>query len=73
MADLPTIVYRCPGPYQRRGGTWDYHGAETEDQLAALLAAGWFPTLDEAIAAYDGAVAASQKLTNKAQTNKPKT
>ena len=72
MADLPTIVYRCPGPYQRKGGTWGYHGAETEDQLAALLAAGWFPTLDEAIAAFDGTAAAPQKPTDKAQTKKLK-
>jgi len=46
----PTIVYRCPGPHQRKGGTFDYHGVKSEAELEGSLNDGWFETLPEAIA-----------------------
>lgn len=47
---FPTLVYRCPGVHQRAGGTYDYRQAVDEEALAALIEAGWFATLPEAIA-----------------------
>lgn len=43
------IVYRCPGPHQRPGGTFDYKGVTSKTEEAELLQAGWFETLPEAI------------------------
>lgn len=51
---LPTVLYRCPGPHSRAGGTWDYLGVETEEAHEAAIAAGWHPFMPEAIAAYEG-------------------
>lgn len=47
---FPTLVYRCPGTHQRPGGTYDYRQIHDEEQLAAAVDGGWFPTLPEAIA-----------------------
>lgn len=46
---LPTIVYRCPGPHQRPGGTFDFVGIETDEDLKEALLDGWFLTMDEAV------------------------
>lgn len=51
---LPTVLYRCPGPHSRAGGTWDYLGVETTEAHEAAIAAGWHPSMPEAIAAYEG-------------------
>jgi len=45
---FPTIVYRCPGPHQRKGGTFDYKGVADKAQLEAALADGWHTTLTRA-------------------------
>lgn len=51
--DLPTVLYRCPGPHSRPGGTYDYFGVETAEAYEAALAAGWYLTMPEATEAYD--------------------
>lgn len=43
------IVYRCPGPHQRPGGTFDYLGVNSEAEHAQALKDGWFETMPEAI------------------------
>src|SRR4051812_33387299 len=44
------MVYRCPGPHQRQGGTFDTLGVNSKEEHAAALRDGWFNTLPEAIA-----------------------
>lgn len=51
--EFPTLVYRCPGNCQRKGGTYAWHPVKDEAQLDAALADGWFVTLPEAIQAHD--------------------
>lgn len=49
MSDLPTILYRCPGPHAGEGGkTYDTRPAKTEDELLAALTEGWCRSLPEA-------------------------
>jgi hypothetical protein len=47
--EFPTLVYRCPGNYQRPGGTYAYRQVADDAGLADALADGWFATLPEAI------------------------
>lgn len=54
--DLPTVLYRCPGPHSRAGGTYDYLGVETPEAYESAIAAGWQLTMPDAIDAYDGKV-----------------
>lgn len=56
--DLPTVLYRCPGPHLRAGGTYDFLGVETEDNYEAAVAKGWQLTMPDAIAAFEGKKAA---------------
>lgn len=44
------LLYRCPGKYQREGGTYSFEPARTAAEREALLADGWHDTLPEAIA-----------------------
>lgn len=37
----PTIVYKPAGPHQRQGGTFDYKGVSTQEELDAAIADGW--------------------------------
>lgn len=46
----PTMVYKASGPHQRLGGTFDYKGVSTKEEFDAAISAGWYATLDEAIA-----------------------
>lgn len=46
---FPTIVYKCPGNHQCPGNTYSYKPAEDARELDALLEAGWFLTLPEAL------------------------
>lgn len=48
--NFPTLVYKTPGTHFASAGTYDYRGVETQDQLEASIAEGWFLTLPEAIA-----------------------
>jgi len=51
MTDFPTIMYRTPGPHKKpRGGTYAYHGAADQEEFDALIAKGWFPSYEEAVA-----------------------
>ena len=43
------IVYRCPGPHQRPGGTYAFRGVESQEEEDQLLGQGWFRTMPEAI------------------------
>jgi hypothetical protein len=49
VTDLPTILYRCPGPHSGPGYTWASLGVSDEAAYDAALAAGWHPTLPEAV------------------------
>lgn len=51
--DLPTVLYRCPGPHSRGGGTYDYLGIETPEAHDKAVADGWFPSMPEAISDYE--------------------
>lgn len=45
---FPTIVYRVPGPYKAPGGngkTYDYRGAQDQEEFDKLIEAGWFETI----------------------------
>lgn len=46
---FPNMVYRCPGPHQRPGGTFAFQGVANEGELAKAVKEGWFETLPEAI------------------------
>jgi len=51
VTDFPTIMYRVPGPHKKpRGGTYAYRGADDQEAFDALLAKGWFPSYEEAVA-----------------------
>ncbi len=52
--DLPTVLYRCPGPHSRAGGTYDFLGVETPENYDAAIADGWQLTMPDAIDAYEG-------------------
>lgn len=39
------MVYKCPGPHQCYGGTYDYRQVIDEDALTESMKEGWFPTL----------------------------
>lgn len=53
MTDLPTIVYRCPGPYWGSlGTTYNSLGVYTQDAYDKALADGWSATMPEAIDAF---------------------
>lgn len=62
--EFPTALYRCPGLHQCPGGTFSCIGAEDEEQYAARIAEGWFPTMPEAMAgkAVAPQVAAAQTI-----------
>ena len=43
------MVHRCPGRHSVAGGSYDYIGVNDQQELDAVLAAGWSLTLPEAI------------------------
>jgi hypothetical protein len=47
--EFPRLVYKCPGPYARQGGTYDHAVVNDADEHASQTGAGWFSTLPEAI------------------------
>lgn len=49
----PTIVYKCPGPYQRPGGTYNYLGIRSQAELDQAYADGWHTTMPEAVESYE--------------------
>lgn len=50
MTDLPTIMYRTPGPHPKpRGGTYAYKGAADQAEFDMLLGRGWFPSYEDAV------------------------
>lgn len=48
--DFPTILYRCPGPYSRPGGTYATLPVADAQALAEAEQAGWMRTMPEAVA-----------------------
>lgn len=56
--EFPTTLYRCPGQHQCPGGTFSYAGAKDAAEFCALIAAGWFATMPEAMAGKANATAA---------------
>lgn len=51
--DLPTVLYRCPGPHSRANGTYDFLGAETPEAYEAAVVNGWQLTMPDAIAVFE--------------------
>jgi len=49
MEKYEDMVYKCPGPFSRNGGTYDTKGVQSEDEHKAALVNGWFKTMPEAI------------------------
>jgi len=53
MTDLPTIVYRCPGPYWGPPGTtYNSLGVYTQEAFDKAIGEGWFATMPEAVDAF---------------------
>jgi hypothetical protein len=49
---FPAIVYRSPGQQRKPGGgTYNFDSVQTQEELDAKLAAGWFQSSADAIAA----------------------
>jgi hypothetical protein len=48
MIEFPVIVYKDKGKYQRPKGTYDFCGANNQEELDQKLSEGWFLTLEEA-------------------------
>jgi hypothetical protein len=49
---FPAMVYRSPGQQRKPGGgTYNFDSAQTQEELDAKLASGWFASSAEAIAA----------------------
>ena len=55
VVEFPTILYKGEGPHQRLGGTYAYVGVQDQSAYDEKIKEGWYPTLDAAIAAFDGA------------------
>lgn len=51
--NFPTIVYKLKGPYFRKGGTFDYRGADDQETYDKLKAEGWLDSLADPIAVAD--------------------
>lgn len=49
--DFPRLVYTSPGPADCQGGTYGYEKVEDEKEFKAAIAAGFFETVPEALAA----------------------
>lgn len=49
--EFPRLVYKDKGPHQRAGGSYDHKLVEDQDSFEGALAAGWYESLPEAIAA----------------------
>lgn len=47
--DFPTILYRCPGPHSRPGGSYALLPVADAQALAEAEQVGWFRTMPEAI------------------------
>ena len=52
MMHFPAPLYRTPGPYRKGKGLKTYRvaGAKDQAQYDAMIANGWFPSYEEAVA-----------------------
>lgn len=48
---VPLLLYKSPGRHHRRGKTFSYCGVSSQKELNEKLAAGWFLSFEEAVAA----------------------
>jgi hypothetical protein len=64
MIEFPSMVYRSPGKNQAVGGTFDYCGVESQDELDEALSLGWSLTVEDAVDAFNKAVEAAERLKN---------
>lgn len=46
---FPSLVYKCPGPHECSGGTYDHLSIGDAQALDVALASGWYTTLPDAI------------------------
>lgn len=51
--EFPRFVFRCPGAFQRAGGSYGYLSVADEEAHAKAIGDGWFATLPDAIEAHD--------------------
>lgn len=49
--DFPRLVFKSPGPFDCNGGTYGHVPVENESEYEAAIAAGYHPTVPEALAA----------------------
>jgi len=47
--EYPRLVFKCPGPFSRQGGTYDHTLVSDVDEHYIRLQDGWFDTVPEAI------------------------
>ena len=47
--EFPSLVYKAEGKYIRPHGTYDFTGANNQEELDAKLKEGWFESLEAAI------------------------
>lgn len=67
---FPTIVYRCPGPHQRPGGSFATKPVANELELEDALLSGWHSTLPRAIDEADSKGEGKECLATKDQAEK---
>jgi|ADurb_Ile_03_Slu_FD_contig_21_3005239_length_548_multi_3_in_0_out_0_1 hypothetical protein len=49
--EFPRLVFKSPGPYYCNGGTYGHVPVENMTEYSAALAAGYSPTVPDALAA----------------------
>ena len=64
MIEFPSMVYRSPGNWQARGGTYDYCGVESQEELDEAISLGWSMTVEDAVETFNKAVEAAERLKN---------
>lgn len=47
--EFPRLLYRCPGEHQCPGGTFSSIGANDQAEFDKHVAAGWHPTMPDAM------------------------
>lgn len=64
--NFPTMVYKLKGPHFRKGGTFDYRGADDQETYDKLKAEGWLDSLEPAVVPADDAAPTRSEIEAKA-------
>ena len=62
--EFPSMVYRSPGRNQAKGGTYDYCGVESQEELDEAIQYGWHTSVEAAVDACNAALEAAERLKN---------